>query len=181
MFLSQFIFIDSFPLHRLLSTRLILSSPVSPISSTLSTFSTGHRRHLPAPRPHSPYSQATSPRPLQLCREEPSASVPFDVEGAIQRFRPNVVVKIPEGTEAFEEDGWGGVGVGAGADAVESEGLGLEVVGRCGRCTSGSSRLCPFFLDIFSPQQLLFHITSLDTILSKSLSSINSSPERNLN
>ncbi|KAL7412924.1 hypothetical protein BDY24DRAFT_415870 [Mrakia frigida] len=31
--------------------------------------------------------------------------LPFDVEGAIQRFRPNVVVEMPEGTEAFEEDG----------------------------------------------------------------------------
>ncbi|KAL7412886.1 MOSC N-terminal beta barrel domain-containing protein [Mrakia frigida] len=61
--------------------------------------------------------------------------LPFDVEGAIQRFRPNVVVETPEGTEAFEEDCWGGVGVGAGADGVESEGWGLEVVGRCGRCT----------------------------------------------
>lgn len=42
---------------------------------------------------------------------------------------------MPGGTEPFEEDGWGGVGIGDGTKQIEGEGWGLEVVGRCGRCT----------------------------------------------
>lgn len=61
--------------------------------------------------------------------------LPFDVEEAIQRFRPNVVVELPEGTEPFEEDGWGLVEIGEGGKDAEGQGWGLEVVGRCGRCT----------------------------------------------
>lgn len=65
--------------------------------------------------------------------------VAFDLEAAIQRFRPNVVVEMPDGTEPFVEDGWGRVEIGEGVRREEGEtaeeGWGLEVVGRCGRCT----------------------------------------------
>ena len=74
-------------------------------------------------------------RALALPMDDGNAHA-YDEEEMIQRFRPNIVVSNPSTSAgAYEEDRWGLVDIGEDGDEGEGERGGLEVVGRCGRCT----------------------------------------------
>lgn len=87
-------------------------------------------------------------------------TVLYDLEQTIARFRPNIVVSLPPPppqhpsslspaeSQAFEEDRWGLVDIGP--DILPPQGgAGLEVVGRCGRCTVSPVLPRPFFCVFF--------------------------------